>query len=598
MSERPAPRTSRPPPRGDVLHGIPGAPGIAQGRVVVLGPFRHGYPRKTASDADLEIERFRGAAARAAKRLRDIATSSSASTASSVLEAYVLMVQDPTLDAAVVERIRGERRCAEWAVALSVEAIAEKLATAKDAYLRERSRDIEFVGEHILRGFVEAQEDARSLPDGPLVVVARDLSPADTAALGREHVVAYVTEGGSRTSHTSITARALKVPAVVGVSELLDEVASGDVVIVDGIKGTVTVHPSPLDVEEAERRAERYRIRASELREAKERAATTTDGATVTLLANVEHAEEASRAREEGAEGVGLYRTEYLYIDRPHPPSEDEQLAVFRAVLDAMHDLPVVLRTFDLGGDKFTSSFMLPHELNPMLGLRAVRLALSRPEVFLEHLRAMVRASAFGDVRIMVPMVAGLGELRKVRALLDRAIDEVRARGEPCADTIPLGVMIEVPSAALMADHFAREAAFLSIGTNDLIQYTMAVDRASRRLAYLASPFDPSIARLIRGVVRAASEHDCPVSVCGAMAADPLGSLLLLGLGVHRLSMEPSAIPEIREAIRRTSLAEARAVAERALALSSAEEVEHVVAEAFAPRLFDILMGELETPDA
>ncbi len=542
------------------------------------------------------MARFHKAVERAAHHLRDVAAASPASTAHSVLEAYVLMVQDPTLDGEVAQRVRQEHRCAEWAVALAVESIAEKLATAKDEYLRERSRDIEFVGEHILRGFVEAAEEQRTLPDGPLVVVARDLSPADTAALSRARVVAYATEGGSRTSHTSITARALKVPAVVGLSELLASVTAGDLVVVDGIKGTLTIGPTPDDITDAERRAERYRIRATELRETKERAATTTDGATISLLANVERAEEASRAREEGAEGVGLYRTEYLYIDRPHPPTEDEQLSVFRAVLDAMTDLPVVLRTFDLGGDKFTSSFMLPQELNPMLGLRAVRLALSRPEVFLEHLRAMVRASAYGDVRIMVPMVAGIGELRKVRALLQRAHDEIRDRGELCADVIPLGVMIEVPSAALMADHFAREAAFLSIGTNDLIQYTLAVDRASRRLAYLASPFDPSIARLIHTVARAGQEHDCPVSVCGAMAADPLASLLLLGLGIRNLSMEPGAIPEIREAIRRTSLEEAQSVAMRALELSSAEEVEQIVVEAFAPRLFDILAGEHEPP--
>jgi phosphotransferase system enzyme I (PtsI) len=232
-----------------------------------------------------------------------------------------------------------------------------------------------------------------------------------------------------------------------------------------------------------------------------------------------------------------------------------------------------------------------------MLGLRAVRLALSRPEVFLEHLRAMVRASAFGDVRIMVPMVAGLGELRKVRALLERAVDEVRARGITCSDSIPMGVMIEVPSAAVLADQFPREAAFMSIGTNDLVQYTLAVDRASRRLAYLASPFDPSIARLIHNVVRAGQDHDCPVSVCGAMAADPLGAILLLGLGVREFSMEPGAIAEIREVIRRSSYEEAHGVAMRALDLATADEVEHALAETFAPRLYDILSGDSEPLD-
>ena len=595
-SRPPGDRTSPPPAQSLVFKGIPGAPGIAIGSVLVLGPYRHGYPRRLASDHDAEIARFRRAVERAARHLKGLAQADPASAAHSVLEAYVLMVQDPTLEIAVVAHVRDERRCAEWAVALAIETIAAKLSAAKDAYLRERSRDVEFVGEHILRGFTEATHEQRALPSGPIVVVARDLSPADTAALLNETVVAYVTEGGSRTSHTSITARALRLPAVVGINEILGHVTTGDRVVVDGMRGTLIVHPTERDIEEAERRSERYRARIIQLRETKERSTATRDGAIVNLLANVEHADEATRAREEGAAGVGLYRTEYLYIDRSDPPTELEQLAVFRSVLEAMPDQPVVLRTFDLGGDKFTSSFMLPRELNPMLGLRAVRLALSRPEVFLEHLRAMVRASAFGDVRIMVPMVAGIAEFRKVRALLERARDEVQESGEACADAIPLGVMIEVPSAAIMADQFAREAAFMSVGTNDLIQYTLAVDRASRRLAYLASPFDPSISRLIDMVVRAGIEHDCPVSVCGAMAADPLAALLLLGLGVRDFSMEPGAIAEIREVMRRTSLEEAQRVAIHALELGSAEEVEHLVAEVFAPRLYDILMGELEPP--
>jgi phosphotransferase system enzyme I (PtsI) len=252
----------------------------------------------------------------------------------------------------------------------------------------------------------------------------------------------------------------------------------------------------------------------------------------------------------------------------------------------------VTLRTFDIGGDKFASTFKVPPEMNPMLGLRAVRLALSRPDVFLEHLRAMARASAHGDVRIMVPMVASLVELREVRALLHRAKAEVVAKGHAVAENIPLGVMIEVPAAAVLVDLFAQEAAFLSLGTNDLIQYTLAVDRTSRSLAYLASGFDPSILRLIAGVIRAGEEWDCPVSICGAMASDPLAAILLLGLGLRDFSMEAAAIPEIKEALRRVTLAEAEGVAAEAMRLSTAEEIEHAVAAAFAPRLFDLLSGE------
>jgi phosphotransferase system enzyme I (PtsI) len=274
------------------------------------------------------------------------------------------------------------------------------------------------------------------------------------------------------------------------------------------------------------------------------------------------------------------------------PPSEQEQFDAFRSVLLAMPDRPVVLRTFDIGGDKFASTFKVPVELNPMLGLRAVRLAQSRPEVFMQHLRAMVRASAHGDVRIMVPMVASLSELDWARDMLARAVDSVRAEGEPVAPEIPLGVMIEVPAAALLAEHFARSAAFMSIGTNDLIQYTLAVDRASRRLAHLASPFDPAIARLINMVVEAGRRHSCPVSVCGAMAGEPLAAVLLLGLGVREFSMEIGAIPEIRETFRRVSVADATAAAQVALAAPTAAVVEKHLLGVFGHVLGDLLSEE------
>jgi phosphotransferase system enzyme I (PtsI) len=275
---------------------------------------------------------------------------------------------------------------------------------------------------------------------------------------------------------------------------------------------------------------------------------------------------------------------------------ESAQLDAFGTVLDALAGQPVTLRTFDIGGDKFASSLTLPEELNPMLGLRAVRLAMSRPELFLEQLRAMVRAAARGPVRVMVPMIATVGELRWVRARLAEACDQVRAAGHPVPEALPLGVMIEVPGAALLADHFARESAFMSIGTNDLIQYTLAVDRSSRSLAHLASPFDPAVLRLIDGVVRAGARHACPVSVCGAMAAEPLPALLLLGLGVRDFSMAVFDIPEMREVFRRVSAVEARAVATAALELDDADTIEERVRAAFAPRLHDLLDAELDAP--
>ncbi|EYF08606.1 phosphoenolpyruvate--protein phosphotransferase [Chondromyces apiculatus] len=591
-------RSSDPPPSARVraLAGIAGAPGVAIGTAVVLGTQTLAYPRRhvVPQEFETEIGRFQDAVAQAQRDLREVAAQVGDRRAeTSILEAYLLMMGDDALADAVKIQITEENRSAEWAVAAACASLAGRLALVNDPYLRERSHDIEFVGERLIRAF-EGVPSPRTIPqmDGPSILVAHDLSPADTAALAGQPVIGFVTEVGTRTSHTSIMARALEIPAVVGVSDATQRIATGDLVVVDGMRGAVLVRPGPEELKAAHARADRHHAHARELSEGRDRAAVTADGVRVQLRANVELPAEAVLAREQGADGIGLYRTEFLYIDRASPPTEEQQFEIFRKVVQAMGPKPVTLRTFDIGGDKFVSTFPLPPEMNPMLGLRAVRLALSRPDVFLEHLRAMVRASAFGDVRIMIPMVAGLNELRQVRALLAQAQEEVRARGQACADEIPLGVMIEVPAAAVLVDHFAREAAFLSLGTNDLIQYALAVDRTSRSLAYLASPFDPSILRLILNVIRAGRDFSRPVCICGAMASDPLAAVLLLGLGMRDFSMEAAAIPEIKEALRRVSLAEAEQVAAEALSRATAEEVEACVAGAFAPRLCDLLASE------
>lgn len=588
--------TDPPIRRTETLQGIAGSPGVGIGTAVVVGATSSAYPRRLVAleEVSSELDRFESAVARAQQDLREMSKSVGDRRAeASILEAYLLMVTDETLADAVTAQIVEEQRCAEWAIVSACQDIASRLAAVPDPYLRERSHDVEFVGERLLRALGGSSSE-RTIPHlaGPSIVVAHDLSPADTAAMLNEPVVGFITEVGTRTSHTSIMARALEIPAIVGVSDALKRIAAGDTVVVDGLRGCIYVHPTPGDLAEARARAERHTTHAKELRETTSFAPTTKDGVVVTLRANVELPAEALLACKHGAEGIGLYRTEYLYIDRTEPPTEDEQLEIFRTVIEVMAPRPVTLRTFDIGGDKFVSTFQVPPEMNPMLGLRAVRLALSRPHVFLEQLRAMVRASAYGDVRIMIPMVASLGELREVRTLLERAQAEVRAKGQPCAEEIPLGVMIEVPAAAVMVDLFAEEAAFLSLGTNDLIQYTLAVDRSSRSLAYLASPFDPSILRLIAGVIRAGQAKNKPVSVCGAMASDPLAALLLLGMGMREFSMEAAAIPEIKESFRRVTLAEAAAVAEEALKCQTAEDVEHCVAAAFAPMLYDLLTGE------
>ncbi len=585
-----------PTERATVLEGIAGSAGVVIAPAVVVdgGPLRAPRRRVPAEAMAAEIERFERAVAgvqgelkTAGQRLRE------AGGDAAILDAYVLMVGDPTLAMAVRAEVEERGRSAEWAVTAASARLARQLRAVDDRYLRERSRDIEQLGEQVVRA-LRGGQGARleRCFEEASIVVAHELSPAEAAAMIHEPVVGFVTEVGTRTSHTAIMARALEIPAVLGVTDALERIDTADRLIVDGLRGQVVVHPTAAEVEQARLRASRYASLVEQLERAPSEPASTRDGARIQLLANVELPQEVGLAREHGAEGIGLYRTEFMYIGRTEPPDEQEQLAVLRTAMQAIGGKPVTLRTFDLGGDKFASSIELPDELNPLLGLRAVRLALAQPDLLLEQLRAMVRASAHGELRIMVPMVCGIEELRQVRGLLAQAHAQVRAAGEPCADHIPLGAMIEVPAAAIMADALAAEADFLSLGTNDLVQYALAVDRSNRALAHLASPFHPSVLRLIVGVMRAARAADCAVSVCGEMASEPLGALLLIGLGLRALSMESVAIPTVREAIRRSSLEELEQVAAEVLDRPTAAEVERCVAERLAPRLRDLLTGQ------
>ncbi|MBW2459243.1 MAG: phosphoenolpyruvate--protein phosphotransferase, partial [Deltaproteobacteria bacterium] len=537
MTERELPRDGMPArPGGAILLGIAGSHGVVAAQAVVMETGRTGFPRRRirSEEADAEWESFRAAVSDVQADLREmIERVEGEGPEASILGAYLLMVGDETLAEAVRGQICQKRRCAGWAVAGATSAIARKLSEVDDPYIRKRGYDVEFVGDLLIRALAgEAEPDAALDVSEPSIVVAHDLSPADTAAMMTAPIVGFVTEVGSRTSHTAIMARALAIPAVVGVKDALRRIDNGDQLVLDGLRGTVTIDPTDEELEEAERRAARYRALASELGKLRSEPTVTQDGVRVALHANIELPAEARIATDHGAEGVGLYRTEYLYVNRRQPPTEEEQLAAFGKVIERMEGLPVTLRIFDIGGDKFITTFRLPHELNPMLGLRAVRLALAERDLLLEQLRAMVRASALGPVRILVPLVATLEELAAVKEALAEARADVAARGEPMAEHIPLGVMIEVPSAALIADRFAVEADFLSIGTNDLVQYTLAIDRSNRALAYLASPYEPAVLRLIDGVIRAGRDHDCPVSLCGEMASSPLGALLLVGFGL------------------------------------------------------------------
>ncbi len=582
------------------LDGIAASPGVALGRAWVVETARPGVVRRriTRHQAVEEFERYQQAVQRAATELREVAVRArGGAVESSVLQAYVLMVQDETLSGNVEVRVRSDLICAEWALDLAVNELASHLASLPDPYLSERSHDVQFIGDRIL-SVLAGRHLSMALPESgdPVILVARDLSPAETAGLSRDRVLALVTELGTRTCHTAIVARSLEIPAVVGATGAVSRIAQGDRLVVDGLRGRVFVSPSRAVVDAAQVRAERYAALTRGLRELHDRPCATRCGTPIHLRANIELPAEADAALAYGAEGVGLYRTEFLFVNRAEPPSEDEQAAVYQRVLEAVAPLPVTLRTFDIGGDKLVPQLQGPTGLNPALGVRAVRLGLAMPELLLTQLRAMVRASAHGRLQIMIPMVATLGELRSVRRLLERAIAQVDAQGHARAETVPIGCMIEVPSAAIMADEIAQESAFLSIGTNDLVQYCLAVDRSRRELAGLASAFDPAVLRLIRRVIRAGKRQEKRVLACGAMASDPLAVLLLLGLGLRELSMEGSAIPELKEAISRVTLAEVEQLADDALACGTAEEVERMVTETYAPSFADLLDAEPVRP--
>ncbi|MEI9940135.1 MAG: phosphoenolpyruvate--protein phosphotransferase [Pseudomonadota bacterium] len=574
-----------------VLDGIAGSAGYAIGHVVIVDTRRSGIVRRhilPEAAAD-ELARFDDAVALSAGELRIVlaakqGTASRAET--SILEAYVLMLEDETLRAAVESKIASAGICAEWALDLAVAEMAAVLRQSGDPYLAERSHDFEFVEDRLLRTMAGKQGAVVLPKDGtPSVLVAHDLSPAETAGLTKERVLAIVTEVGTRTSHTAILARALEIPAVVGVPNLLARVGTGDVIVVDGVHGQVAITPSEALIADTNARAGRFSDVARHRREARDRPIRTKCGQTVELRANIELPSEAEGALEQGARGIGLYRTEFLYLDRSEPPSEDEQYETYRRVVEVLAPLPVTLRTFDIGGDKFASVFQVPSEMNPALGLRAVRLGLARQDIFLTQLRAMVRASAHGQMRVMVPMIASMGEWRQVKTLFAQALREVDAEGKARSPHIPLGMMVEVPSAAVMAEEFAIETEFMSIGTNDLVQYTLAVDRSSPELAYLASFYDPAILRLVRMVIQAGKNRSRPVLVCGAMASDPLAAILLVGMGLRELSMEAAAIPEIREAIGSVTVAEAEEIAHSCFLAETAKDIELILHARFAERL-------------
>ncbi|MDZ7384675.1 MAG: phosphoenolpyruvate--protein phosphotransferase [candidate division KSB1 bacterium] len=564
------------------FRGVPLSPGLAMGQACLFGehlavPQRSLRPGEAAE----ELERLEHAVAQTRRELtelRDGVRKEIGAREAEIFEAQLLFLDDPYLKSEVERKLFVERKGLEQALAEVMEESERLLSAVEDPYLRERAVDMRDVGSRLLRHLMGRRQEAFLAAHEDVVVVAEELTPSQTVGLDRGKIKAFVTARGGATSHAAILARSMGVPLVSGVREVHRRVALGDRIIVDGTRGSVIVNPSPEDEKAYEERRALLEGTARELVELVKLPSLTRDGVPISLMANVGTLADLEWALQRGAEGVGLFRTEMLFIDRDSFPPEEEQFAVYRRLVEGVAPSPVVIRTIDVGGDKFARALPGLHgEANPYLGLRAVRFSLEHPDLFRAQLRAILRAARYGHVAILVPMISTVEEVRRVKAFLRQARDELEAGGLIPVPTVPLGIMIEIPSAALMVEALLREADFISVGTNDLIQYTLAVDRSNERVTNLYDPLHPAVLQLLKRVAEAAAAAGKEVSICGEMAGDLLYTELLVGLGFRKLSMSPHFIPEVKRVVRSVVLGEAQDLAACALSRATSAEIRRLL---------------------
>ncbi len=564
-----------------ILHGISASPGIAYGPTFVYRKAELEVPEYQISEdkRPAEIERFNQALMATRGQItviRDQVEKNLGEEEAQIFDAHLMVLEDQALISETEREIHTTGKNVEACFNTVAQRYIRAFAEIDDEYLRERAGDIRDVAFRVLHNLMGQTAESLSELLGRRIVVADDIAPSDAATLDRSSALGIVTESGSKTSHAVIVARSMKVPAVVGVRGVMEQIKDGEEVIVDGYDGVVIIRPSKQTLYRyGELRSEKQSFE-KRLMDAVHEPCVTRDGVAVPLRANIEKADEVGLVREHAAEGVGLFRSEYLYLAAPRIPSEEEQFADYRAVAESFGEHPVVIRTLDLGGDKPMSGapHLFPREENPFLGFRAIRFCLEHRDIFKAQLRAILRASAVGNVHLMFPMISGTKELREARALLAECQQELDAAGQAYNPNMPVGSMIEIPSAALTADRLAQECDFFSIGTNDLIQYLIAIDRVNERTAHLYEPAHPAVLRVLREVVQAAHAAGIKVSVCGEMAGDPVYVPLLLGIGVDELSMTPPLLPAAKYLIRNMRMDEARALAERTKEMDSPEEIE------------------------
>jgi phosphotransferase system enzyme I (PtsI) len=561
-----------------IFTGIPASPGIAVAPIHVIArgfsaPEIYEIPEGQVAE---EQSRFRNAVDITKKQLSDLQNrleSLAGNSESEIFEAHVMLLEDKSLIDRVMSAIEKRQQNAEYAFYAVMQNFLEAMRRIPDAYLRERTADIEDVSQRVLRNFQIDEDSGHQAPNGTHILLAYDLSPSDTASMNRRHLLGFVTEQGSVNSHTAILARSFGIPAVVGLEVSVIQVTALTPAVIDGYSGKLILNPTPETLEKYAILAAEKQKQSNELDARKNEATETNDGRVITLSANIEFLEELHQVRESGAKGVGLYRTEFLLLNGNEMPDENEQEAAYQRVAKAVDGEIVIIRTLDAGGDKLPIEPLTEPEPNPFLGWRGIRVSLSRPAMFRDQLRAILRASAHGKLAVMFPLVSGLSELLRAREMLNRCMDELSSEGIAFNEKIPVGVMIEVPSAAVCADLLAPHVDFFSIGTNDLIQYTVAVDRVNPHVADLYRPTHPAVIRLIKRTVEAGEAQGIWTGVCGEMAGDIRLTPLLLGLGVEELSVSPKTLPKVGQVIRSLNYGQCHALAENALRESRSQRI-------------------------
>ncbi len=561
------------------LRGIPVSEGVSRGRVVILNRHRI-VPAKTSFETlnpEAEEARFLAALDKTRQQILEIQKrlhDKIGAKQSLIFDAHLLVLEDPAVLEEVNRKIREEKLSSEYALYNATEKYAEALSAVDDSYLSERAADIRDVIQRVL-GNLTGQSKQYGLKDltEPCIIVANDLTPSDTANLDSEKVLGFITEIGSKTSHTAILARSLQIPAVLGLGKDIHELKAGQSILLDGFNGFVVISPSDQLLFEYGQLVKRQNTIETSLQKIRTEPAKTLDNHSITLSANIERATDVQAVLKSGATGVGLFRTEFLFINRTDLPDEEEQFQSYKKVSEALNPEPVIIRTLDLGGDKLLSHVNVSAEMNPFLGWRAIRLCLQEKDLFRTQLRAILRASAFGNLKIMYPMISGIDELDEANNLLEECQQELRVKGEKFSEKIEIGVMIETPSAAMISDKLAKRVHFFSIGTNDLIQYALAVDRLNEKIAHLYEPTHPGILRLIKTTVDAGKENGIWTGVCGEMASDLSMVPLLIGLGVEELSVASSMVPRVKMLIRNINVTQAKELADFALSSDSPKEI-------------------------